>query len=245
MQFARHKWKWVRWFTFGGAIGTYLPWATPPPTLSAWLHWVISRPYWLHFPLIALLFILCLERATQTLRRYCNNLRSKNSPFTVIEATFAALAGLLFATILRSIPLHLAAMLRQSTSADWLWILSLVLFVVIAVLRSQIEVQYPAPRGASTTTITDAPITKDAQDTLSRVPFVEDFYKQIKKFPFDEPMVFGLNGRWGYGKTSVLNLLRNRLRNDKEIILVDFNPWYFSSADVLVHRFLFGNSRCD
>ena len=32
--YARHKWKWARWFTVGGAIGTYLPWTTLPPMLS-------------------------------------------------------------------------------------------------------------------------------------------------------------------------------------------------------------------
>ena len=85
--------------------------------------------------------------------------------------------------------------------------------------------------------IIDAPIGTDEEDALGRVPFVNDLHREIRKFPFDESVVFGLNGRWGSGKTSVLNLLRNRLRNDRDTILVDFNPWYFSSADVLVHRF--------
>jgi KAP family P-loop domain len=237
MQFARDKRKWLSWLTFGAAVGTYLPWTPLPVKLSVWVHWIGSYPYWLHLPVIALLFLVCLERTTQILRRYGNNLRSKKSPFTLIEATLATTAGLVFATVLRSIPLHLVSMLRQSTSVAWVWILSLVLFGVVAVLRSQIAPKRLAPGAASATTITDAPITEDAEDTLGRVPFVKDFYEQIKKFPFNESMVFGLNGRWGYGKTSVLNLLRNRLRNDREIILVDFNPWYFSSADVLVHRF--------
>jgi len=40
--------------------------------------------------------------------------------------------------------------------------------------------------------------------------------------------VFGLNGRWGEGKTSVLNLVKRKLQSPN-IIIVEFNPWYFTN----------------
>ena len=83
----------------------------------------------------------------------------------------------------------------------------------------------------------DVPISDDSEDVLGRVKFVDDFYSQIRNFPSEDSFVFGLNGPWGSGKTSLLNLLRNRLRKDKKIISLDFNPWYFQSAETITRRF--------
>lgn len=238
MQFVRHKWKWLSCLTFGGAIGAYLPWTPLPSKLLVWLRWIGSYPYWLHLPLIALLFLLCLERTTQILRRYSNNLDTKNSPFTVIEGALGTIFGFVFATALGGwVPRYWTSLSRQAVVVAIIWLVTLILFAMVAAVMARAEPSCSTPRTADTTGIMDTPIMEDVEDTLGRIPFVNDFYAEIKKFPFDEPMVFGLNGRWGTGKTSVLNLLRNRLRGDKGIILVDFNPWYFSTTDVLVHRF--------
>jgi predicted KAP-like P-loop ATPase len=238
MHFVRHKWKWMLWFALGGATGTYLPLASLPAKLSLWLRWVASYPYPLHLPLIALLFLICLERASRVVKRYRNNLASGQSPFTAIEASLGFVFGLVFALALsRSLTDCWASLILQARAVTLTWAAAFVLFVLTAVLKARPKSAESPPQQADATRMTDAPIATDEEDTLGRVPFVNDFHREIKKFPFDEPVVFGLNGQWGSGKTSVLNLLRNRLRHDKDIILVDFNPWYFSSADVLVHRF--------
>src|ERR1700683_1912486 len=238
MHFVRHKWKWMVWFALGGAIGTYLPWAWPPAKLSQGLRWIASYPYWLHFPLIALLFLICLERASQVIRRYRNNLASGQSPFTAIEAFLGLVFGLVFALALsRPLTGLWATVATQAKTVVLMWAAAFVLFVSIALFKARRKSGEPLLQRLDATRITDAPLTTDEEDTLGRVPFVKDFHREIKTFPFDESVVFGLNGQWCSCKTSVLNLLRNRLRHDKDSILVDFNPWYFSSADVLVHRF--------
>jgi uridine kinase len=237
MHFVRHKWKWMLWFSVGGAIGTYLPWTSLPAKLPLFVRWVASYPYWLGFPLIALLFLVCLQRASLIARRYRNNLASGQSPFTVIEAALGFVFGLVFAVAIAGSLTSCWAILARNKGVTLTWAAAFVLFTLITVLIARHKAADSRLREPNTTRITDAPIATDEEDTLNRVPFVNDFHREIEKFPFDEAVVFGLNGQWGSGKTSVLNLLRNRLRRDKGVILVDFNPWYFSSADVLVHRF--------
>jgi hypothetical protein len=46
-----------------------------------------------------------------------------------------------------------------------------------------------------------------------------------------------LTGSWGDGKTSVLNLVREQLEEDPDVIVVGFNPWLFSDTEALVTRF--------
>ncbi len=83
----------------------------------------------------------------------------------------------------------------------------------------------------------DMPIDQDVDDILDRKKFVEDFFAQIRDFSSQGPFVFGLNAPWAAGKTSALNLLRNRINKDRSLILVDFNPWYFQSPETILRRF--------
>ncbi len=89
----------------------------------------------------------------------------------------------------------------------------------------------------STTVYFDNPIQDQAQDLLGRKPFVEGLYKQIEKLPSPDSFVFGLHGSWGEGKTSVLNLLRNRLAQNPLIIPVVFNPWYMATERAIIQNF--------
>jgi len=69
----------------------------------------------------------------------------------------------------------------------------------------------PASVHSTTDVYFDNPIRVDDQELLGRLPFVEGLYRQIIALPLPDSFVFGLHGSWGEGKTSVLNLLQNRL----------------------------------
>jgi hypothetical protein len=81
----------------------------------------------------------------------------------------------------------------------------------------------------------DRPIAGVDQDLLGRAPLVDRLADWIRDAPFSDGFVIGLTGPWGSGKTSVLNLLEERLR--AEAVVVWFEPWLFSDADQLVTRF--------
>ena len=73
----------------------------------------------------------------------------------------------------------------------------------------------------------DQPISQDEEDKLNRTPFVDEIVELIDRYTdVDEKkdnhdgLVIGLEGDWGSGKTSVLNLLENRFQDKNERYVV-------------------------
>jgi len=52
----------------------------------------------------------------------------------------------------------------------------------------------------------------------------------------DTALVIALYGEWGSGKSSLINLALNDI--DKNIDVIQFNPWVFSETDNLLHCFI-------
>jgi predicted KAP-like P-loop ATPase len=50
------------------------------------------------------------------------------------------------------------------------------------------------------------------------------------------PLAIGINGAWGSGKTSFMNLIRNQLSENRQLI-IDFNPWTSASASAIIPNF--------
>lgn len=88
----------------------------------------------------------------------------------------------------------------------------------------------------------DTPIEKAENDALDRMPFVEGFAKQVTTLAFNKSFVIGLYGRWGEGKTSVLNLLQERIEENKNtrFLIVRFEPWFFSDEEAIT-KSLYGH----
>jgi len=51
------------------------------------------------------------------------------------------------------------------------------------------------------------------------------------------PSTFAISGRWGIGKTFLLQRAMNALADDKTIIWVDFEPWRYASEEALIRGF--------
>ena len=83
----------------------------------------------------------------------------------------------------------------------------------------------------------DRPITKESEDRFSRGRFAGALVQQITEAPRDESFVIGLNGPWGSGKTSVLNLVEANLSKSSDFKVLKFNPWLFSGTEQLVGAF--------
>jgi predicted KAP-like P-loop ATPase len=84
----------------------------------------------------------------------------------------------------------------------------------------------------------DEPINIDKDDLLGRIPFVNDLYKSIVNYPLpSDSFVFGLHGAWGEGKTSVIHLLRSSLYKNQDIIVCEYDPWFFSSQEAIIKGF--------
>lgn len=80
------------------------------------------------------------------------------------------------------------------------------------------------------------PIRTASEDQLDRESFVDAVARAITYAPVSaEGFTIGLLGPWGTGKTSLLNLIRERLASDVSIL--EFNPWLFASTEELVLRY--------
>ncbi len=67
---------------------------------------------------------------------------------------------------------------------------------------------------------TDRPIENEKQDLLGRTHFSKQLGNAIYKYGGNDGLVIGLFGKWGTGKTSVINMTVNEINDlskvDKE-----------------------------
>jgi len=84
---------------------------------------------------------------------------------------------------------------------------------------------------------TDEPLKSPNQDRLGFAPFAGRIATIIKNMQVKESIVFAVCGKWGSGKTTFLNFLAHYLKEDNSIIIVKFNPWWFSGKEHLLLQF--------
>ncbi len=98
----------------------------------------------------------------------------------------------------------------------------------------------------------DRPIDREIDDRLDRIPFVENLILALVRDEKDlsgrrvarrsTGVVVGLTGKWGSGKTSILNLVAERLKKTDHVAVATLNPWLFKGRDELLAAF-FGELR--
>lgn len=67
------------------------------------------------------------------------------------------------------------------------------------------------------------------EDRLGRANIVNQLVSVLRDYRAEGSFVVALTGAWGDGKTSVINFVRQKLKDEK-FIFVSFSPWYFSSG---------------
>lgn len=83
----------------------------------------------------------------------------------------------------------------------------------------------------------DAPVSTKDEDIFSRWKFSERVAQVIANRRDPSSIVIGLYGRWGDGKTSVLNFIEQSLDSNTDVICIRFNPWRFGTEDQLLMGF--------
>jgi predicted KAP-like P-loop ATPase len=91
----------------------------------------------------------------------------------------------------------------------------------------------------------DSPIETANEDKLGRITFVQALAKALATFSAQDSFVVGIHGKWGTGKSSILNLLVEQIERDngskpevEKLHAMRFNPWNFSDQNQLVFQFL-------
>ena len=94
--------------------------------------------------------------------------------------------------------------------------------------------------------LSNEPIGHPEDDLFNFTPFANKVQEAIRNSCLnDEPMVFGVYGKWGEGKSSFVNLVFRHLEmgvseDHKKIIKYRFNPWRYLSEDKLLIEFFKG-----
>lgn len=83
----------------------------------------------------------------------------------------------------------------------------------------------------------DQALKDPADDKFNRAGFAKRVSRILTNKQDSAPLVIGIYGKWGEGKTSVVNFIKHYLDQNDEIIYLDFNPWRYNDEDELLNSF--------
>lgn len=69
------------------------------------------------------------------------------------------------------------------------------------------------------------PITSAKNDLYNRVGFANDIVRALSSFGDDESYIIGIYAKWGFGKTSVINLINEKLNDDERFVSIVIDAW--------------------
>ncbi|MBF7066497.1 KAP family P-loop NTPase fold protein [Aliarcobacter butzleri] len=81
----------------------------------------------------------------------------------------------------------------------------------------------------------DLAIKDKENDKLNFLPFAQKVAKGIKNYKQNETFIISIEGKWGSGKTSLMNLIENEIKDDVEIM--HFNPWLLTDIRQVINLF--------
>lgn len=88
------------------------------------------------------------------------------------------------------------------------------------------------------TRATDRPISDPAHDDFERALFAGRIAETLISRRSPDSIVVGLYGRWGEGKSTVLNFIRRAIgKVPDKVVVLNFNPWRFPDENQLLVSF--------
>ncbi|MHA6896390.1 KAP family P-loop NTPase fold protein [Ralstonia pseudosolanacearum] len=87
----------------------------------------------------------------------------------------------------------------------------------------------------------DLPLTDPAEDEFGYAPFASQLAQAVVGNKNPQGLVLAVHGRWGSGKSSLLNFIKHDLKTlpeDKRPVLVEFNPWWFEGREQIATQLL-------
>lgn len=71
-------------------------------------------------------------------------------------------------------------------------------------------------------------------DLLERGHIINKLYELVLNCYNEEKFVVALEGKWGSGKTTIINNLKKSMKNEKDIIIIDdFDPWSYEDEKAM------------
>lgn len=88
------------------------------------------------------------------------------------------------------------------------------------------------------TPLSDDPISSPSDDILGRDQFVRNLASALVSYPIGRSLVIALDGGWGAGKSSTLQLVERELARKHDLSVVWFRPWHYESLPALAEALL-------
>jgi len=256
-RFREHSCRKWRWF-FASVVGAVsLSLAAEMPWVSRAYRVAVSSPtnsgFWLLGLVLLWVVVASLQRLCDLWRRYFRTVVIPDPPAQPL--LLVAVGSVIFGITVHFVTeqsLTLAPACREAVLGALLavWILAPLAYAwlkpdLVAPSLSRAEKQENRePEAARTenanpsrTYYSDEPITRAEDDLFGRETFAQNLAEEIIKLQNPDSFVFALLGRWGEGKTSVMNLMKPRLKREASVIVIDFNPWYFGSESGVIEAF--------
>lgn len=84
--------------------------------------------------------------------------------------------------------------------------------------------------------VADKPIEKADEDLLGRSDFAKQFGKSICEYDSKDGLVIGLYGKWGSGKTSIINMAISEIPVDESEKKNGIQEYTKESKKFLLHK---------
>ena len=83
----------------------------------------------------------------------------------------------------------------------------------------------------------DQPITAKSADLLGYKMYADQIAEKIEISQFNKAFAIGINGKWGSGKTSFVNMIKTHFAVREQIIEVEFNGWASLTPQAIIKDF--------
>lgn len=87
----------------------------------------------------------------------------------------------------------------------------------------------------------DLPVVDPADDSYGYAPFASRLATAIVENKSPRGLVIAVHGKWGSGKSSLLNFIKHDLKklpDQRRPVIFDFNPWWFEGRDQIASQLL-------
>jgi len=84
----------------------------------------------------------------------------------------------------------------------------------------------------------EKPLNPEDKDELGVEHIIDRIYEAIINYAGDESLTIGIDGELGIGKTSLMNLVKGKFKEEKGFVLVSFDPWHYGDQRVVINGFL-------
>lgn len=83
----------------------------------------------------------------------------------------------------------------------------------------------------------DSALAKDQKDKIGYQKYVDIISQKIAQSGGEQAIAIGINGKWGSGKTSFMNLIKKNLQQQEDALIIDIDPWTSTAPSAMIRDF--------